>query len=154
LKKGVAGAIHRVVTPRPGTAPLHPLLRAAWLVLVASVLLLARTSHLALPWAALLAPAACAVCRGCPVEHDHEVCDCEACQQEAAGHHHGASLLKNPPHGGPGGLASADEARFLLPAPLRVLRYEILLTELGTEVPPLTSLAPPPPPLPPPRATA
>jgi hypothetical protein len=127
---------------------------AGWGWLVAFMLLFARVGHLSLPWVALVAPAVCSVCHGCPVAHDHDVCDCEACQQEAAGVGPGLLFVKNAPHGGPSWRTDLDDLRFLVPAPLRLVRRDLLIGELDWQAPVLSSLPRPPPPLPPPRVAS
>ncbi len=124
-------------------------LRAAWLVPAALLLILAHTAHLGLPVAALFAPATCAFCHACPVEHEHEACDCDECQAEAAGID---KVFKDSPCGGLRGATSLENARFVVPAPILLFRYETLVAVLDAEPTSLASRAPPRPPTPPPRA--
>lgn len=144
--------------PPVNVARIHSLrrssLRALWLCLVAFTMVMSRVSYLALPWMAMFAPAVCTICHGCPVDEDHDVCDCEACQEQASGVGVGLWMSKNQPHGGPSKVASHDDARFVVPQQILVLRYEILLAELSADVQPLVSRPAPRPLLPPPRLNA
>jgi hypothetical protein len=115
-------------------------------------MLFARVGTLSVPWASLFAPAVCWVCHGCPVAHEHDTCDCEACNAVADGSADDGALLRAPAHGSaaPDGLAA--DAPFLMPPPLRFPVMVGVPRELSFAWPALDDRLCERPPTPPPRA--
>lgn len=110
-----------------------------------------RLSGAIVPLVAAFAPAVCTVCRGCPVEHEHEVCDCESCQLDVQ-LGHTVEALRDAPHGGSKAPSSFDEPPALVPPLLRVLPAPFAGQAHAVASPRLSSRPDPRPPTPPPRA--
>lgn len=127
-------------------------LGAALVAMVAGAIVLGRLAGVIAPIAASFATAACVVCHGCPVEHDHDVCDCEACGDVVAGKADGAASIHNPPHGSAANDAAAFDPGSGFETSLPILRAHGSSYLLAERVITLSSLRPRAPPESPPRS--